>query len=34
MELSKKDKKVAREVIEIGLQREFENGLGKTEEIL
>jgi hypothetical protein len=34
MELSKKDKKVAREVIEKGLQREFEVGLGKTEEIL
>jgi hypothetical protein len=34
MELSKKDKKVAREVIETGLQREFENGLRKTEEIL
>lgn len=34
MELSKKDKKVAREVIEKGLQREFEVGLGKIEEIL
>ena len=34
MELSKKDKKVAREVIETGLQREFEKGLGKTEELL
>ena len=34
MELSKKDKKVAREVIDKGLQREFENGLGKTEELL
>ena len=34
MELSKQDKKVAREVIEIGLQRDFEYGLGKTEELL
>lgn len=34
MELSKKDKKVAREVIETGLQREFEAGLSKTEELL
>ncbi len=34
MELSKKDKKVAREVINKGLQREFENGLGQAEEIL
>jgi len=34
MELTKRDKKVAREVIEKGLQREFENGLSKTEEIL
>lgn len=34
MELSKKDKKVAREVIDTGLQREFEYGLSKTEEIL
>jgi len=34
MELSKKDKKVAWEVIDIGLQREFEIGLGKTEKLL
>jgi len=34
MELSKKDKKAAREVIEKGLQREFENGLSKTDSIL
>jgi len=34
MELSKADKKVAREVIDIGLQRELENGLCKTETIL
>ncbi len=34
MELSKKDKKAAREVIEIGLQSDFENGLLKVENIL
>ena len=34
MELSKKDKKAAREVIEKGLQREFEKGLSKTEKLL
>ena len=34
IELSKKDKKVAREVIDIGLQRDFEYGLDKTEELL
>ncbi len=34
MELSKKDKKVAREVIEKGLQREFEKGLRKADFIL
>jgi hypothetical protein len=34
MELSKKDKKAAREVIEKGLQREFETGLSKTEKLL
>ena len=34
MELSKKDKKVARKIIEIGLQREFENGLSSFEAIL
>ena len=34
MELSKKDKKAAREVIEKGLQREFANGLSKADTIL
>jgi len=34
MELSKKDKKAAWEVIEKGLQREFEKGLSKTEKLL
>ena len=34
MELSKKDKKAALEVIEKGLQREFEKGLSKTEKLL
>jgi hypothetical protein len=33
MELSKKDKKVARQIIDKGLQREFENGL-KTADIV
>lgn len=34
MELSKKDKKAAREIIEKGLQREFENGLSNADSIL
>ena len=34
MELSKKDKKVAREVIEKGLQIEFANGLKKAEKVI
>ncbi|MEI6752401.1 MAG: hypothetical protein WCK78_04465 [Paludibacter sp.] len=34
MELSKKDKKVARDVIELGLQREIESGLSKADAIL
>ena len=34
MELSKKDKKAAREVIEKGLQREFIKGLGSFDKII
>ncbi len=34
MELSKKDKKAARKIIEIGLQREFEKGLSSFNTIL
>jgi len=34
MEISKTDKNVAREVIEKALQRDFEEGLVKTEKIL
>ena len=34
MELSKRNKKVAREVIEKGLQIEFSNGLNKAAEII
>jgi hypothetical protein len=34
MQLSKKDKKVAREVIEKGLQREFEKGLSVSNSII
>ena len=34
MELSKKDKKIARQIIEIGLQREFEKGLTSFDVIL
>ena len=34
IELSKKDKKAARQVIEIGLLREFENGIQKIEEVI
>jgi|SRR3989337_2046861 len=34
LELSKKDKKAARQIIEIGLLREFEQGIQKIEEII
>jgi isopentenyl diphosphate isomerase/L-lactate dehydrogenase-like FMN-dependent dehydrogenase len=34
MDLSKKDKKVARQIIELGLQRELESGLNKFDIIL
>ena len=34
MELSKRDKKVAREVIEKGLQIEFANGLKEAENVI
>lgn len=34
LELSKKDKKIAREIIEIGLQKEFQQGMEKMEAIL
>jgi hypothetical protein len=34
MELSKKDKKVAREIIDKGLQLELESGLSKADAIL
>lgn len=34
MDLQKKDKKVARQIIEIGLQREFEKGLSSFDTIL
>jgi hypothetical protein len=34
MELSKADKRVARELIEIGLQKEFETGLKSFDETL
>lgn len=34
MELSKANKKVAREVIEKGLQIEFANGLNEADEVL
>ncbi len=34
MELSKKDKKVARQIIEVGLQKEFGNGLNKIDKVL
>lgn len=34
MELSKKDKKTCRELIETGLQCEFTTGLEKAESIL
>jgi len=34
MELSKKDKKVAREIIELGLQKELAKGLAEADSIL
>jgi hypothetical protein len=34
MELSKKDKKTAREIIEVGLQKEFAKGLFDADTIL
>jgi hypothetical protein len=34
MELSKKDKKIAKQIIDIGLQREFEKGLTSFDAIL
>jgi len=34
MDLSKKDKKIARQIIDIGLKREFEKGLLSFETIL
>lgn len=34
MELSKSEKKIVRELIEIGLQREFAKGLTKADSIL
>jgi hypothetical protein len=34
MELTKSEKKIVRELIEIGLQREFDNGLSKAAEII
>jgi len=34
MELSKSEKKIVREIIEIGLQREFAKGLTKADSIL
>jgi len=34
MELTKSEKKIVRELIEIGLQREFTNGLSKADSIL
>lgn len=34
MELSKKDKKVAREIIEKGVQREFANGLNAANAVI
>lgn len=34
MELAKRDKKIAREIIEKGLQREFALGLNKADEII
>ena len=34
MQLSKKDKKAARQIIESGLQKEFSNGLSGIDEVL
>jgi hypothetical protein len=34
MELSKKDKKTVREIIELGLQREYSNALNDADKIL
>lgn len=34
MELTKPEKKIVRELIEIGLQREFANGLSKAAAII
>jgi len=34
MELTKGEKKIAREIIEIGLQKEFSNGLLEAEKVL
>lgn len=34
MDLQKKDKKIARKIIEIGLQREFEKGLSSFDTII
>ena len=34
MELSKSEKKIVREIIEIGLQREFANGLAGADSII
>ena len=34
MELSKKDRKVARQIIEDGLQKEFGKGLDKIDKVL
>ena len=34
MELSKKDKKVAREIIERGVQIEFANGLNQADDVI
>jgi hypothetical protein len=34
MELSKADKKVARAILEKGMQREFQQGMERAEEIL
>ena len=34
MDLQKKDKKIARQIIEIGLQREYEKGLSSFDTII
>jgi hypothetical protein len=33
-ELSKTQKKIARQIIELGLQREYENGITKIEDVI